>query len=227
MPTNQPSLELQVRQMWLPILQSSMRGQPVASEIAKLDNLLEMAATSANDERYTDKTMIERDLFRAREVHLSNKEWVRENVARIDEWRSYWKERASAAEKLSTQLVQEGLKYALALHGAAAISFLNAIASDRSGPIRGPLMFGLLASSAGVVVVAIAHVVIVNHLAHKFSRIFGRITTGKGWLGVRVIERWNRHSGFRRVTNAIDMLIFSGIVWFAIYMLWFVHLIWS
>lgn len=210
-----------VMQRWEPLLQKSLQGRDVSAEISSIDHLLERASADLKENRLPQGVDWEKDLFLAIDVHKRNQALAKINSERIDEWRQFWKGRLDISEKFAVQLAQEGLKYALAIHGAAAISFLNAIASDKASGIRRELVFGMVAAGVGVVAVSVSHIIVINHFSHRVGRLSGKLMNRKGWRALRAISRWQNTPRFSRIIGVAEWLMVGSIVWFVIYTLAF------
>lgn len=208
-------LEQLISDWWATVVQKSKDGRSVIGDIALID-----AALRTTEQRVMagELTAAEtKDFRRAQALHALRKAAMDDNTLSLDRWHDYWRERAISTERFATQLTHEGMKYTLAIHGAAAITCINGIISKSTNSFSGALIFGALAATLGILMLGLGQFILVEILGKHSNRISSSIRNPRGWRQLEAIARWVDTS-IDRPLKLAERLILASMLWFPIYM---------
>lgn len=197
---------------WQPLITRGQIGHDISAEIEFIDQALNKIECDRNGVSASE-------VWEARRIHSELKAWWHLNSSLIKDLRQYWIDRAQATEKLATDLAKEGLKYAIALHGATAVASFNIAASQTTSKFPQLITFNIFAASTGVIMLALAQIILINLLGSISGLLTSRLTRKTSWITLGAIARWVDSPRRRRLLALVDALIFGSIAWFAIYML--------
>jgi len=216
-PPTDISLHNTVRRLWEPLKGRSLQGERLDFDIQQIDGIIVAAEDSFRAGRLPLPFDWARDIRSAQLEHDFNKAAVARNSSDLEEWRQFWKDRLAWSEKTGMQVVQELLKYVLALHGALAIACVTALSTDKSPVVRSLYVFGLLVSGVGILAMLSGQYAFGTYCSHHFARVSGKLIRKRSRRFMSAIPRW---LGLRRMQlwlNLASWLMTASILLFALY----------
>lgn len=211
------SLHSTVQRLWEPLIIKSLKGEKLDFDIQQIDRIIVLAEDSFRAGRLPLPFDWARDIRSAQLEHDFNKAAVTRNSSDLEDWRQFWKDRLAWSEKTSMQVVQELLKYVLALHGALAIACVTALSTDKPPVVRSLYVFGLLVSGVGILTILAGQYAFGMYCSHYFARVSGKLIRRRGWHFISAIPRW---LGLRRMQLWLSLaswLMTASILFFAFY----------
>lgn len=206
-----------VRDRWKIIEPRVKNGRDVTAEIQILDRFLKDQQTKFAEGKLLREYDWRLDIATAENFHARSVVWMGVDQKSRGNWVAFYDARSKETRTFALQMAQDGMKYMLAVHGATAVTALNAIVSGKSDPYRGALIFAMVSAVVGMFMVGLGQIIMMNVLSNQAATIAGRLTRSSSWRSLRALGRWQNRRAFRQQLRLSDFLIYGSVIWFAVY----------
>ena len=206
-----------VVEQWKPLTKRAQNGEDISVEVERIESFIRDARSQLAAGELPRDLDWELDIRRAERHHANLSRWIRVNASSLDQWTSWWQERCRETSRFAVQMAHDGMKYMLAVHGAAALTALNGLISQKDSGLKVAMHVAIVGAVIGILMVGFGQIVMINILARQSVRISSALLSKRRWRTLVAIGRW-QGLYFSRRLRLIDILVYGSVVWFAIYM---------
>lgn len=218
LPPRERSIEGHVQQEWGRILASWRKGWAAESNLADLEHFIEFEQARIFERgEFTADFNWQLDWLRAKAVHDSNVDFVRNRRAHADDVKKMWIEWCDTNTKSMSELSLEALKSMVILDGAAILAALAVLSGQISTPTHAAQIASkctILFSVVSLIMMAAGHSILFLRIGDLLVRVRSTLLGNANHAKLYAIGRYlQRH--LNPLIDVANGLIFGSIIVFA------------